>query len=239
LSATGIWTFDGFPGGYIPSSGLNKLDLEIKNIDIEPGGKLVFTHTDICIGDHIDLSQTVLDLDAGSPIKVGTGGKLTLSVGQVNELRAVLQGVPVGIVGSVLGYHGWAVEQGLMENAGFSDDASGDGFAYSFHCAMKIPARTFVQTDYTDLVPTIDTYFLDDKATLCFQIPDLVTSESGQGEYKGIRVIASGNYAEQSNGFYRLNVRLRSIRAKRSRKSIGSWEHWGHSLVLTPCPTGN
>ncbi len=172
LSASGTWTFNGSPGGYTPAGGLNNLDLEIKNIDIKPGGHLTFIHTDICIIGNIDLSEAVLDLDAGSTIKVSAGGKLTLTVEQVNELQGVLQGIPINVVGPGPGYDGWAVEQGLAENAGFSDDASGDGLANSFHYAMKIPAMVVVQTEYPDLVPTIDQDFFDDKATLFFQIPD-------------------------------------------------------------------
>ena len=70
------------------------------------------------------------------------------------------------------GYDGWALEQGVTERAGLSDDASGDGFPNSFHYAMRIPAAAFVQSDYPDLVPIIDNSFFENKATLFFQIPD-------------------------------------------------------------------
>lgn len=42
-----------------------------------------------------------------------------------------------------------------------------------------------------------------------FQDPNLVISELSQDGYTSIGVTASGNYTEQSHGFYRLNVRLR------------------------------
>ena len=71
-----------------------------------------------------------------------------------------------------MGYDGWALEQGVTERAGLSDDASGDGFANSFHYAMRIPAAAFVQSDYPALVPTIDNSFFENKATLFFQVPD-------------------------------------------------------------------
>jgi hypothetical protein len=77
----------------------------------------------------------------------------------------------VTIIDGGPGYDGWAVEQGLTENAGFSDDASGDGFANSFHYAMRVPATAFIPSEYPDLVPRMDTELFGNKAAFVFKIP--------------------------------------------------------------------
>ena len=69
------------------------------------------------------------------------------------------------------GYDGWAVEQGLTVNAGFSDDASGDGFSNGYHYAMRIPATASILDDHRDLIPRIDPNLFANKATLLFKVP--------------------------------------------------------------------
>lgn len=88
LSATGVWTFNGFAGGGDAAfGGTNNLDIEIKAIDVAAGGTLDFNATDICISGDVDLSGAVLQIDGDSTIKVAAGATLTLTVEQVDDLQ--------------------------------------------------------------------------------------------------------------------------------------------------------
>ena len=69
------------------------------------------------------------------------------------------------------GYDGWAIEQGLPENAGFSDDASGDGFSNGYHYAMGILPTASILEEHRDLIPRIDPNLFANKATLLFKVP--------------------------------------------------------------------
>jgi hypothetical protein len=80
LSATGTWVFDN-------TGATGSMEIEIKAIDVAPGGTLDFNNVDICITGDVDLTDAVFDVDAASTIEVKAGGKLTLTVEQVDDLE--------------------------------------------------------------------------------------------------------------------------------------------------------
>ena len=68
------------------------------------------------------------------------------------------------------GYDGWAIEQGVTVDAGFSDDAIGDGFSNGYHYAMRIPVMASILEDYRELIPRIDPTLFANKATLLYTL---------------------------------------------------------------------
>ena len=65
----------------------------------------------------------------------------------------------------------WAAEQGLSENAGFDEDANGDGYPNSFHYTMGIPATAFIPREFSEFIPRIDETLFANRATVLFKAP--------------------------------------------------------------------
>lgn len=124
------------------------------SIEITPGEKetvISIPILDDALVEGTELFTVILDNVTGAEVGKGTG------VVTIND------GGP--------GYDGWAIAQGLTENAGFSEDASGDGFPNSFHYAMGIPIAASVLEEYRELIPRIDPTLFANKATLLFKVP--------------------------------------------------------------------
>ncbi len=97
LSATGTWTVNGTPGAPVKGDtdfgGVNNVDLEIKEVVFNAGGKLSLNDVDICITGDIDMSPLAvadLTVTGTTTIEVKAGGKLTLTVEQVDALGGIV-----------------------------------------------------------------------------------------------------------------------------------------------------
>ncbi|MCB1100659.1 MAG: hypothetical protein KDN22_34170 [Verrucomicrobiae bacterium] len=59
----------------------------------------------------------------------------------------------------------------MTANAGFADDANGDGFSNGFAYAMQVSPLASILEDHRDLIPHIDPTLFANKATLLFKVP--------------------------------------------------------------------
>jgi hypothetical protein len=131
LSATGRWEFDNGTGV------TGTMNLELKTVTFNAGGQLELDGVDVVISGDIDLSALdPADISiSGGSISVAAGGKLTLTVEQVDALT----GIPITGEGTICVI-------GESDNGGGAPEIDTD-FAFLQTATVDLSAVTLAATD--------------------------------------------------------------------------------------------